>query len=92
MSGDSQPACDRASAEFAVWLAADGWKALQIYEQQQSKIALVLLDVRMPGWDGPRTLAALQRLDPAVRYPGRVAGPPRAVDSRLMVGTDFFGR
>jgi CheY-like chemotaxis protein len=52
---------------FAVWLAADGWEALKIYQQQRTNIALVLLDVRMPGWDGPQTLAALQRLDPGVR-------------------------
>ena len=27
---------------------------------------MVLLDVRMPGMDGPQTLASLQRIDPAV--------------------------
>ena len=52
---------------FAVWLAADGWEALKVYQQQRGHIALVLLDVRMPGWDGPRTLALLRKLDPAVR-------------------------
>jgi CheY-like chemotaxis protein len=52
---------------FVVWLAADGWEALQIYRQQRRHIRLVLLDVRMPGWDGPQTLAALRSLDPAIR-------------------------
>ena len=52
---------------FTVWLAADGWEALKIYHRQRRNIVLVLLDVRMPGWDGPRTLAALHKLDPDVR-------------------------
>jgi CheY-like chemotaxis protein len=52
---------------FRVWLAADGWDALKIYRQHRWNIAMVLLDVRMPGWDGPRTMAALQRIDPGVR-------------------------
>jgi len=50
-----------------VWVAADGWQALEIYRRQRREITLVLLDVRMPGWDGPQTLRALQHLDPAVR-------------------------
>jgi CheY-like chemotaxis protein len=51
---------------LTVWLAADGHEALQIYQRHRARIALVLLDVRMPGLDGPQTLAALQILDPAV--------------------------
>jgi CheY-like chemotaxis protein len=52
---------------FAVWLAADGSEALPIYQQNSSEIDAVLLDVRMPGLDGPRTLAALSQLDPQIR-------------------------
>lgn len=51
---------------FTVWLAASGHDALQLYQQNRPQIALVLLDVRMPGLDGPQTLARLQRLNPAV--------------------------
>jgi CheY-like chemotaxis protein len=52
---------------FDVWLAADGQQAIQVYQQHGSKIDLVLLDVRMPGLDGPQTLAALLQLNPQLR-------------------------
>lgn len=52
---------------FAVWLAADGHEALALYRQQKKAIDVVLLDVRLPGLDGPQTLAALQQLNPRVR-------------------------
>jgi DNA-binding response OmpR family regulator len=52
---------------FAVWLAADGELALELYRQHHREITVVLLDVRMPGWDGPQTLAALRDIDPQVR-------------------------
>jgi CheY-like chemotaxis protein len=51
---------------FTVWLAASGREAIDIYERHRAQINVVLLDVRMPGLDGPRTLLELQRLDPAV--------------------------
>jgi DNA-binding response OmpR family regulator len=51
---------------FVVWAAANGHEAVQLYQRHRQKIALVLLDVRMPGLDGPETLAALRHLDPAV--------------------------
>ena len=51
---------------FTVWLAATGHEALQLYQRHRPEIAVVLLDVRMPGLDGPETLAALQRLNPAI--------------------------
>ena len=51
---------------FTVWLAVDGDDALDLYRRNHAEIDLVLLDVQMPGLDGPHTLAALQRLDPDV--------------------------
>ncbi len=50
---------------FAVKLAAGGQEAVDIY-RDHSDIALVLLDVLMPGMDGPRTLQALQDVNPKV--------------------------
>jgi CheY-like chemotaxis protein len=52
---------------FAVWLAADGREALDLYRRHRAAIDVVLLDVRLPGPDGPQTLAALRELDPRVR-------------------------
>jgi CheY-like chemotaxis protein len=51
---------------FAVWLAVDGDDALDLYRRHRTEIDLVLLDVQMPGLDGPRTLDALRRFDPDV--------------------------
>jgi CheY-like chemotaxis protein len=52
---------------FAVWTAANGAEALDVYARHRGAIGAVLLDVRMPGLDGPQTLAGLRRLDPQVR-------------------------
>jgi CheY-like chemotaxis protein len=52
---------------FGVRQAADGQEALSVYRQHGPDIDLVLLDVRMPGMDGPQTLRALRDLDPDVR-------------------------
>lgn len=54
------------SQGFAVWLAADGWEAIDLYRRHRASIDLVLLDVCMPVLDGPATLAALRELDPQV--------------------------
>jgi anti-anti-sigma factor len=52
---------------FDVWLASQGHQAVALYRQHQGTIAVVLLDVLMPGMNGPQTLSALQKLCPAVR-------------------------
>src|SRR6185437_11791541 len=51
---------------FVVWPAPNGQVALDLYRQQQADIAIVLMDVRMPGLDGPQTLTELQRINPQV--------------------------
>ena len=53
-------------AGFDVLVAASGLEALMVYQQHGSHISAVLLDVCMPDWDGPRTLAVLQLLNPRV--------------------------
>jgi CheY-like chemotaxis protein len=50
---------------FEVKLAAGGQEAVNVYRDNRY-IALVLLDVLMPGMDGPRTLQALQGVNPKV--------------------------
>jgi CheY-like chemotaxis protein len=52
---------------YPVWLASDGEQALEVFRIHRNEIALVFLDVRMPVLDGPETLKALQRLEPAIR-------------------------
>jgi CheY-like chemotaxis protein len=57
---------------FAVWLAANGHEVVEMYRCQRETIDAVLLDICMPGLDGPPTLAALQELNPQIRagWPG----------------------
>src|SRR5215831_19005930 len=43
-----------------VWLASSGKEAIQLYRTHRESIAVVLLDVHMPGLDGPATLDALR--------------------------------
>ncbi len=50
---------------FQVKLAAGGQEAVEIY-RAHNNIALVLLDVLMPGMDGPRTLQSLQAINPKI--------------------------
>jgi anti-anti-sigma factor len=52
---------------YQVWLAGHGHQAVELFQRHREATALVLLDVLMPGLDGPRTLAALQQLCPTVR-------------------------
>jgi CheY-like chemotaxis protein len=47
--------------------ANGGRQAVELYRQRRGHIDVVLLDVLMPGLDGPQTLAALRAADPAVR-------------------------
>lgn len=51
---------------FQVWVASGGDEAVATYEARRQEISLVLLDVRMPGMDGPTTLRSLQRIDPEI--------------------------
>jgi anti-anti-sigma factor len=50
-----------------VWSAANGGQAVEVYRSHPGAIGLVLLDVLMPGMDGPHALAAIQKLCPTVR-------------------------
>ena len=46
----------------AVLVAADGAEALGIWHQQRHSLRCIVLDVSMPGLDGPAVVAELQRL------------------------------
>jgi CheY-like chemotaxis protein len=51
---------------FEVWVAHDGREAIELYREHATHIRVVLLDVRMPGLDGPGTLDALRKLNPDI--------------------------
>jgi DNA-binding response OmpR family regulator len=51
---------------FAVLTASNGADAIDVFRRARYWIAAVLLDVRMPGLDGPQTLTALREIDPQV--------------------------
>jgi CheY-like chemotaxis protein len=48
---------------FAVKLATTGHEAIDLYRKHHDEIALILMDVQMPGMDGPATLATLQQIN-----------------------------
>jgi anti-anti-sigma factor len=52
---------------YKVRVASHGRQAVEFYRRYQEEIAVVLLDVLMPGLDGPHTLTALREVCPAVR-------------------------
>jgi anti-sigma B factor antagonist len=51
---------------FNVRTASGGQQAIDLYRRHLPEMAAVMLDVLMPGLDGPGTLAALQKICPAV--------------------------
>jgi signal transduction histidine kinase/CheY-like chemotaxis protein len=51
---------------YNVVTASDGTEALAIYADRKNEVAVVLTDMVMPFMDGPATIRALQRMNPAV--------------------------
>jgi len=47
--------------------ANGGEQAIRVFSEHRSRIRAVLLDMMMPGMDGPATLRGLQAIDPQVR-------------------------
>jgi CheY-like chemotaxis protein len=45
------------------WSAANGGEAIRLHEMHRESINVVLLDIRMPGLDGPATLVGLRQLN-----------------------------
>jgi len=52
---------------YRVLTAMDGADALSVYVQHRNEIAVVLTDMMMPVLDGPATIHALMRINPAVK-------------------------
>ena len=51
---------------FDVWLARSGREAIDLYRRHMEDIAVMVLDVRMPGLDGLQTLEVLREQNPEV--------------------------
>lgn len=51
---------------FRVWPAASGAEAIALFRDHTADIAAVLLNVRMPGLDGPHTLDILRSINPGI--------------------------
>lgn len=69
---------------FGVLLAANGWEALDIYQQRWEDIAAVVLDVRMHGLDGPQTLRCMYHINPSVRACFMSGGMGNHAQTRLL--------
>lgn len=54
-------------AGLQVLVAEDGARAVQIFEEEQGRIDLVVLDLDMPNMDGEQALAAIRARDPNAR-------------------------
>jgi two-component system OmpR family response regulator len=52
---------------FTVRRAVGGEEALRIFQAYSDTVAVVVLDVQMPGMDGPQTLAGIRAINPDVR-------------------------
>lgn len=52
---------------FKVYQAADGETGMTLYKKHQKEIAVVLLDLTMPGMGGEATYALLRAMDPKVQ-------------------------
>jgi len=60
-------ACLLEQQGFAVWQAANGLEAVELYRRQHRNIGVALLDMNLPDLDGTQVLAALRQINPSVR-------------------------
>jgi PAS domain S-box-containing protein len=51
---------------YRVRTAREGNEALTLFARHRAEVRLVITDVMMPGMDGPATIRALRKLDPAL--------------------------
>jgi len=52
---------------YTVLTASDGTEAVGLYADRKNDIAVVLTDMMMPFMDGPATIRALQKMNPAIK-------------------------
>lgn len=69
---------------FRVFPAADGAEAIALYRRHQTEIAVVLLDVQLPGLDGPQTLSVLRAINPHIRCSFMTGDPGDYTEEELL--------
>jgi two-component system cell cycle sensor histidine kinase/response regulator CckA len=69
---------------FNVFLAAHGHQAIGLFSERREEVAVVLLDVQMPGVDGPKILSALQKIDAEVRCCFMTGNPKPYTEEELL--------
>jgi two-component system, cell cycle sensor histidine kinase and response regulator CckA len=52
---------------YQVMLASDGIEAIDLYDRDRDKIAIVVLDMMMPNLDTPSIVGVLKQMNPAVK-------------------------
>ncbi|MCX9012838.1 MAG: PAS domain S-box protein [Candidatus Methanoperedens sp.] len=55
---------------YRVLTANDGAEAIRLYSQNKGEVKIVLMDMMMPVMDGPASIRALRKIDPAVKVIG----------------------
>jgi two-component system cell cycle sensor histidine kinase/response regulator CckA len=68
---------------YRVVAAAGGEEAIALYRDLHEIVSLVLLDVQMPGMDGPTTLRELRKFNPDVRCLLMTGDPGEVTDEQL---------
>jgi len=53
--------------KYRVMTASDGIEAIALYTEHQAEISIVLIDMMMPGMNGPTTIRSLQKINPQVK-------------------------
>jgi CheY-like chemotaxis protein len=69
---------------FIAWWAGNGRQAIELYQKLRAEIDLVLLDVQLPGLDGPQTLESLQKLNPELCCCFMTGGSGNYTDEELL--------
>ena len=57
-----------AQQSIPFWSAACGQEAVAVFSQHRASIAIVLCDVQMPDWDGPKTVDELRKIDSSIPF------------------------
>jgi len=79
---------------YSVEVAQDGEEALACFQEWQSRISAVLLDVMMPRKDGLDTLREIRQIDrdlPVIMISG-ASSPLNIVEAMKLGATDFLGK